>query len=116
MRAQIFLAALLPVMTHGFIATLPVDVSGRCRMPIMKDITVKFPGGKQATVPSGSPLSLAAYKAGAQITYQCKAGTCASCEVKVGGSPVRACQAKVKAPFWGDTVTVSAKPGSATRL
>lgn len=82
----------------------------------MSDVTVRFPGGKSATVPVGSPLSLAAYKAGAQITYQCKAGTCASCEVKLGGKNVRTCQTTVEKPWFGDSVTVTAKPGSATRL
>ena len=82
----------------------------------MKDIMVKFPGGRSATVPEGSPLSLAAYKAGAQITYQCKAGTCSSCEVMLGMFPVKTCQTAVKAPFLGNSITVSAKPGSATRL
>ena len=50
----------------------------------MADVVVKFPRNCVATVEEGSPLSLAAYRAGAQITYQCKAGVCASCEVMMG--------------------------------
>ena len=56
-------------------------VAARRTIRMMADVTVKFPGGRSATVPVGSPLSLAAYQAGCQVTYQCKAGTCASCEV-----------------------------------
>jgi len=55
-------------------------------------------------------------QAGVQVTYQCKAGTCASCEVKMGMQAVRVCQTKVKKPMFGGSVTVSSKPGSATRL
>ena len=33
----------------------------------MADVTVKFPGGRSATVPVGAPLSLAAYQAGCQV-------------------------------------------------
>ena len=51
-----------------------------------------------------------------QVTYQCKAGTCASCEVLKGMQPVRCCQYKVKAPLFGGTISISSKPGSATRL
>ena len=85
-------------------------------LSLMADVTVNVPGGRSATVPEGSPLSLAAYKAGAQITYQCKAGTCASCEVICGFGPVRTCQTTVKKPIFGSAITVKAKPGSATRL
>ena len=84
--------------------------------PSMGDVTVKFPGGRSATVPVGAPLSLAAYQAGCQVTYQCKAGTCASCEVLNGMQPVRCCQYKVKKPLFGSTISISSKPGSATRL
>ena len=103
----------------------------------MADVTVKFPGGRSATVPVGAPLSLAAYQAGCQVcmlpriiptrtvalriccvqvTYQCKAGTCASCEVLKGMQPVRCCQHKVKKPLFGGTISITSKPGSATRL
>ena len=82
----------------------------------MGDVTVKFPGGRSATVPVGAPLSLAAYQAGCQVTYQCKAGTCASCEVLNGMQPVRCCQYKVKKPLFGSTISIASKPGSATRL
>ena len=97
----------------------PVRAALPTRSPplsLMADVTVNFPGGRSATVPEGSPLSLAAYKAGAQITYQCKAGTCASCEVICGFGPVRTCQTTVKKPIFGSSITVKAKPGSATRL
>ena len=103
----------------------------------MADVTVKFPGGRSATVPVGAPLSLAAYQAGCQVcmlpriirtrtvalriccvqvTYQCKAGMCASCEVLKGMQPVRCCQHKVKKPLFGGTISITSKPGSATRL
>ena len=90
--------------------------SYRTAQTSMGDVTVKFPGGRSATVPVGAPLSLAAYQAGCQVTYQCKAGTCASCEVLNGMQPVRCCQYKVKKPLFGSTISISSKPGSATRL
>ena len=47
------------------------------------------------------------YQAGTQISYQCKAGVCASCEVKMGMSKVRTCQTIVKKPLFGNTITVT---------
>ena len=105
----------------------------------MGDVTVKFPGGRSATVPVGACTTLVSRLPGGlpgvyaasnhphghtvalriccvQVTYQCKAGTCASCEVLKGMQPVRCCQYKVKAPLFGGTISISSKPGSATRL
>ncbi|KAL1521606.1 hypothetical protein AB1Y20_021265 [Prymnesium parvum] len=73
-------------------------------------------GAAHTRVKSRAAVLMADVKAGAQITYQCKAGTCASCEVNLGGKSVRTCQTKVQKPWFGDTVTVTAKAGSATRL
>jgi hypothetical protein len=82
----------------------------------MADVVVKFPRGCVATVEEGAPLSLAAYQAGAQVTYQCKAGVCASCEVMMGFMPVKTCQTTVRKPLFGNTISVNSKPGSATKL
>ncbi|EOD05618.1 hypothetical protein EMIHUDRAFT_359905 [Emiliania huxleyi CCMP1516] len=110
----------LLLLLHAFTALVPQQsfAPGTRRRPgaVMADVLVKFPGGRSASVPEGSPLSLAAYRAGVQITYQCKAGTCASCEVKLGMGSVRTCQTTVKKPLFGQSLSVSAKPGSATRL
>eukprot|EP00967_Tisochrysis_lutea_P142273 scaffold262556_cov32-Tisochrysis_lutea.AAC.1 len=40
----------------------PQLAPSRSTARMMADVTVKFPGGKSATVPEGSPLSLAAYQ------------------------------------------------------
>ena len=106
------LAAFAPPGSHArtgpMMRTVPLHA--------MADVVVKFPRNCVATVEEGSPLSLAAYRAGAQITYQCKAGVCASCEVMMGFMPVKTCQTKVRKPLFGNTVNVNTKPGSATKL
>lgn len=118
---MLFLPSALLLASSALVAQHPLHAAApqpamRSRPALMGDVVVKFPGGRSATVPEGSPLSLAAYQAGAQITYQCKAGTCASCEVICGFGPVRTCQTKVKKPLFGNSITVKSKPGSATRL
>lgn len=115
--AFLFLARSSSAFVFGPTPSLAPSRGSRYRTaPSMADVSVKFPGGRSATVPVGAPLSLAAYQAGCQVTYQCKAGTCASCEVLNGMQPVRCCQYKVKKPLFGSTISISSKPGSATRL
>ena len=57
--------AFVPACHGGTAATL---ARSRSSMPCMGDVVVKFPGGRSATVPEGSPLSLAAYQAGVGVT------------------------------------------------
>jgi len=60
--------------------------------------TVNFqPSGKSAEVEGGAKLSLAAYRAGVSIAFNCKMGTCATCEVKMNGRKVRTCVTNVPA-------------------
>lgn len=98
------------------LASSPLPCAAPRGRVLMGEVRVRFPGGREALVPPGSPLSLAAYRAGAQVSYQCKAGVCGSCEVVMGGKAVRACQATVAKPWFGDTVTVASKSGSPTKL
>lgn len=50
---------------------------------------------EQITIASGSPLSLAAVRSGMRLSFQCKAGHCASCEMLLNGEKVRTCMTKV---------------------
>jgi hypothetical protein len=57
---------LVPLLAHASAFVAPVSANPSLRraltLAMVADVTVKFPGGKSATVPDGSPLSLAAYK------------------------------------------------------
>lgn len=53
------------------------------------------PSGKSAEVPGGTKLSLAAYRAGVSIAFNCKLGTCSTCEVLMNGRKVRTCVTNV---------------------
>lgn len=61
----LLLVALLP-HAAAFMAPMSANpcprLSRSATAAMMADVTVKFPGGKSATVPDGSPLSLAAYQ------------------------------------------------------
>lgn len=50
---------------------------------------------QKTTIASGSPLSLAAVRTGLRLSFQCKQGTCASCETLLDGKRVRTCITKV---------------------
>lgn len=51
--------------------------------------------GQAVMIESGSPLSLACVRSGMRLSFQCKAGTCSSCEVMLDGKRVRTCITKV---------------------
>lgn len=54
--------------------------------------TVLFqPSGKSVEIEGGSKLSLAAYRAGVRIAFNCRMGSCAVCEVKLNGKKVKTC-------------------------
>ena len=54
--------------------------------------TVLFkPSGKSVEIEGGSKLSLAAYRAGVAIAFNCRMGSCAVCEVKMNGKKVKTC-------------------------
>lgn len=46
-------------------------------------------------IPPGSPLSLACLRTDLRLSFQCKQGTCGSCEVLLDGKVVRSCITKV---------------------
>lgn len=49
------------------------------------------PSGKKVEIEGGSKLSLAAYRAGVNIGFSCKMGSCATCAVKMNGRRVLTC-------------------------
>ncbi len=66
------------------------------RSLLMKDVSVTNLDNKQTIeIPSGSPLSLAAVRSGMRLSFQCKQGTCSSCETILDGQRVRTCITKV---------------------
>jgi ferredoxin len=50
---------------------------------------------QKITIDAGSPLSLAAVRSGMRLSFQCKQGTCSSCETILDGTRVRTCITKV---------------------
>ena len=50
------------------------------------EVTVtNLDNGESIKIPSGSPLSLAAVRSGMRLSFQCKQGTCQSCETMLDG-------------------------------
>ena len=47
------------------------------------------------SIPAGSPLSLAAIRSGIRLSFQCKQGSCSSCETLLNGKRTRTCITKV---------------------
>ena len=60
------------------------------------------------SIDSGSPLSLAAVRSGMRLSFQCKQGTCSSCETLLDGKRVRTCITKV--PDKKSIILKKAKP------
>lgn len=54
--------------------------------------------GKQQTFKPGSPLKDAVAKMGVKVTYSCKKGDCATCQISLGGRMTKPCVAKVPPP------------------
>ena len=53
---------------------------------LMRDVTVKnLDNGKEIIIASGQPLSLAAVRSDMRLSFQCKQGTCQSCQVLLNG-------------------------------
>lgn len=50
---------------------------------------------KTTEIPPGSPLSLACVQTDLRLSFQCKQGSCGSCEVMLDGKVVRSCITKV---------------------
>eukprot|EP01041_Mallomonas_annulata_P001368 gene1368-2641_t len=62
----------------------------------MKDVTViNLDNQETIAIPAGSPLSLAAVRSGMRLSFQCKQGSCSSCETMLDGKRVRTCITKV---------------------
>ena len=53
----------------------------------MRDVTVKnLDNNKEIVIASGQPLSLAAVRSDMRLSFQCKQGTCQSCQVFLNGN------------------------------
>lgn len=63
--------------------------------------------GNSIEIPSGSPLSLACVRSDMRLSFQCKQGTCQSCEVLLDGKMVRTCITKVPDK---KSITIKKKP------
>mmetsp|Transcript_14514 Transcript_14514/g.15693 ORF Transcript_14514/g.15693 Transcript_14514/m.15693 type:complete len:114 (-) Transcript_14514:130-471(-) len=46
---------------------------------------------EKITMQAGESLSLAAFKTGTRLSFQCKQGSCGSCEILLDGKVVRSC-------------------------
>ena len=60
------------------------------------EVTVtNLDNGQSVQIEAGAPLSLAAYRAGMRLSFQCKQGTCKSCTTLLDGKAVDTCRTKV---------------------
>lgn len=72
------------------------------------EVTIINADNKQTTIlPSGSPMSLGCTRTGLRLSFQCKQGTCASCEFLLDGKITRSCITKVPEK---KSITIKAKP------
>jgi len=72
------------------------------------DVTIINADTKQTTVlPSGSPMSLGCTRTGLRLSFQCKQGTCSSCEFLLDGKVTRSCITKIPDK---KSITIKAKP------
>lgn len=62
----------------------------------------------------GAPLEEVAAAAGVDINYKCKKGECGTCEVKIDGKWVRACQYRVPVAEYGNQLRVTVRPAAET--
>ena len=60
-----------------------------------------------ATLPAGSPVSLACVRTNLRLSFQCKKGDCGSCEFLLDGKVTRSCITKVPDK---KSITVAKKP------
>lgn len=73
------------------------------------DVTITNADTKQTTVlAAGQPLSLGAVRTGLRLSFQCKQGSCGSCEMLLDGKVTRSCITKV--PKNKTKITIGAKP------
>ncbi|KAJ1462210.1 hypothetical protein M885DRAFT_506357 [Pelagophyceae sp. CCMP2097] len=82
--------ALMAVSAFSF-----APAPGRRYPTALAAMTPLSANGKKLEFPEGSSLMAACTKLGLKVPTNCKKGDCGTCSVKVGGSVLRACQAKV---------------------
>jgi len=93
------------IFAFVFISVIALQVDGlriafarslRQTTKLFGEVEVKnLDNGQAVMIESGSPLSLACVRSGMRLSFQCKAGTCSSCEVMLDGKRVRTCITKV---------------------
>ena len=72
------------------------------------EVTVtNLDNGQTIKIEAGAPLSLAAYRSGMRLSFQCKQGTCKSCTPLLDGKAVDTCRTKVPEK---SKVTLQKKP------
>jgi ferredoxin len=91
------IACLVLSLSDGFLFPSKFALSSsKCQALFAKDVSVSnLDNGQTITIPSGSPLSLAAVRSGLRLSFQCKQGVCSSCETMLDGQRVRTCITKV---------------------
>ena len=93
-----FLALLL---LHGcsafFLGGARLVSSGAGRMALCERLVRirNLDSGQEITIESGKPMSLACTRANLRLSFQCKQGTCQSCEFLLDGKKTRSCITKV---------------------
>lgn len=77
-------------------------------------ITVEFqPTNKLIQAFEGESIREVAEKAGVKINYKCRKGECGTCQVKIDGKWVKACQSVVSAPSSSSVLQISVSPKTA---
>lgn len=91
MTSSALFVQLLLLLLSLHIASCFVFVNSSTKRPklllLMRDVTVKnLDNGKEIIISSGQPLSLAAVRSDMRLSFQCKQGTCQSCQVLLNGT------------------------------
>ena len=92
----VFLSVICTALSYQHTSGAPLNV-GLTRTTTLQlgAIAKNLDTGKELEIMSGQPMSLAAVKTGLRLSFQCKAGTCGSCEFLLDGKVTRSCITKV---------------------
>lgn len=94
MKVALFIVAALMALFNAdaFVVTPQQPLTDRVAPLSMTKLTYN---GKSKEFRAGSNLGAAARSLGMKITYSCKKGDCATCEISVAGRRTKCCVGKV---------------------
>lgn len=91
---SLLLLSLLLSLGSALLLSRP-RVASRTSLLATEVTVTNLDNGQSIKIEAGAPLSLAAYRAGMRLSFQCKQGTCKSCTTLLDGKAVDTCRTKV---------------------